>query len=159
MFDVRHQRVHDGWVGIVVQADQQVAFRIRLFHLVERALRDESCETPGRCSLAIRFGVGTGRLALCKVGKHALRGQYGDVTRVGGHYGLACFRSGRIVRFEIMRGDDGVVPLLFGFRKRLDRPIASALPCIRGHTRVRVTQRRLIAFQGLFGTPLRGADV
>ena len=87
-----------------------------------------------------------------------MRSQYGDVARVGGHYGLACFRGGRIVLFEIMRGDDGVVPLLLGFRERLDRPIAGALPCIRGHTRVRVAQRRLIVFQGLFGVPLRGAD-
>ena len=158
LFDVRHQCVHDGRIRVAVQADQQIAFRIRLLHLVERALRDESRETPGRCSLAVRFGVGTGRLALCKVGKHALRGQYGDVAGVGGYYGLAGFRGGRIILFEIMRGDDGVVPLLLGFRQRVGGPIAGALPCIRGHTRVRVTQRRLIVFQGLFGVPLRGAD-
>ena len=103
LFDVRHQCVHDGRIRVAVQADQQIAFRIRLLHLVERALRDESRETPGRCSLAVRFGVGTGRLALCKVGKHALRGQYGDVAGVGGYYGLAGFRGGRIILFEIMR--------------------------------------------------------
>ena len=130
LFDVRHQCVHDGRIRVAVQADQQIAFRIRLLHLVERALRDESRETPGRCSLAVRFASA---LVACLVQgwKARFARQYGDVAGVGGYYGLAGFRGGRIILFEIMRGDDGVVPLLLGFRQRVGGPIAGALPCIR----------------------------
>ena len=70
LFDVAHQRVHDGRIGILVQTDQRLRSKL-LFHLVERALRDDRANLPGRGSSP--SALASSLVACLGRGKHSAR--------------------------------------------------------------------------------------
>ena len=156
LFDGGQQGVQCGGVRGGVQADEQVAFRIGLFHLIERALRHEPGQTAARG--AFRCGGLAGGLALRQSAENGLRREHGDIAGIGGDDGGvgAYDAQGHIA--EIAGGDHGVIPLPLGGRQRLLGPRCRSLPGHGVQFGFVVAERLPVLRQGGCGVPVLRAD-
>ena len=109
---------------------KQVSGCIRLFHLVERALSDQSGQPTGIAGLGLR--VRAGGLALGQRAQGRLLLQHGDIAGRRMHHVGACVYGFSLVGIERGIGNHRVIALLACCGQRIQRPTVVALPCVRG---------------------------
>ena len=125
--------------------------RIRLFHLVERALRNESSQTARLAGFRARLAAGG--TALCQIAQLALFDQYRDIPGIrGDHVGAG---TNRVAggRFKIGGRDHRAISVAPCLGQRIHGPMTLALPCHGADGGVIVADGVPVLRQGSLGVP------